>query len=160
MRIGEVALVGQGGHAKGEFIDAVCDEIVVENEHLIFGRLQINSQLVLHLYGLDHRDGDSNPSWDLVSKKLLGYVVLFDWSSAQSFEDIKTTIDMLISRYPLPIIVAANLANSLNALPAAVTDADFNISRKTHFKFCNTAKPASVRRVLVTLIDSVIDKLD
>ena len=81
MRIGEIAIVGPGILPKQQFIKAVCDEIVVENNELVFGRLQINEQLVIHLYGLEFTDTEIKPSLDLVSKKLLGYVFLFDWGS-------------------------------------------------------------------------------
>ncbi len=160
MRIGEIAVVGPDSAVKSSFIRSGCDEIVVQNQHLIFGRLRINSQLMLHLYGLDYHDEQNNPSWDLVAKKLLGYIILFDWSNPVSFAAIESAVDALPARYRLPVVVAASLDNNPESLPSVLMNADLNVSRSSEFTFCNTAEPESVKRVLATLVDSVIAKLD
>lgn len=159
MRIGEIAVVGPGIVPKKEFIKAVCDEVEVETENLIFGRLQINEQLSLHLYGLEFSEKDIKPSLDLVSKKLLGYVVLFNWDSSDSYSEVISTIDALTSRYNLPVVVAANLQNGITEIPSQIVNVDFDISAKGQFTFCKLSDPDSVRNVLVMLINSIIDKV-
>ena len=159
MRIGEIAIVGPGIRPKQEFVKTVCDEIVVENDDLVFGRLQINEQLVIHLYGLEFTDEDIKPSLDLVSKKLLGYVFLFNWDN-QDYSDVIANVESLTTRYNLPLVIAANLQNGSTEIPSQMVNVDFDISTKGQFTFCRLSDPESVRNVLVMLINSVIDKVN
>ena len=160
MRIGEIAIVGAGILPKQQFIKAVCNEIVVENDDFLFGRLQINEQLVIHLYGLEFSDKEIKPSLDLVSKKLLGYVFLFEWGSQDSYSEVVSTIDSLTSRYKLPLVIAANLQNGSTGIPSQMLNVDFDISSDDQFTFCKLSDPESVRNVLVMLINLVIDKVN
>ncbi len=159
MRIGEIAIVGPDILPKQEFIKAVCDEIVLENDELVFGTLQINEQLVVHLYGLEFADKEIKPSLDLVSKKLLGCVFLFDWGS-KDYSDVVATVDSLTSRYNLPLVIAANLQNGSTEIPSQILNIDFDMSPDDQFTFCRLSDPESVRNVLVMLINSVIDKVN
>ncbi len=145
---------------KQQFIKAVCDEIVVENNDLVFGRLQINEQLVIHLYGLEFTDTEIEPALDLVSKKLLGYVFLFNWGRQDSYSEVVSTIDSLTSRYNLPLVIAANLQNGSTEIPSQMLNVDFDISSEGQFTFFRLSDPESVRNVLVMLINSVIDKVN
>lgn len=158
MRIGEIAIISPAYKTKLQFIQAVCDEIVFQTEKLIFGRLQINNQLVLHLYGLDHRDSENNPSWDLVSRKLLGYIMLFDWDNPHALDSMKDSVDSFLTRYQIPILIASN-TDSMSGIPAALMNVDINISKDADFTFCDIRKPQSVRNVLVMLVDAVLDRL-
>lgn len=160
MRIGEIAVVGPGFHNKVEFIKMVCDEVVVKTDKLIFGRLQINEQLLIHLYGLDLSDNRINPAWDLVSKKLLGYVVLFNWNNPDSYSTAKSTIDTLSSRYKVPIVIAANLRNGESEIPPQLINIDLNLAEHAELTFCRLTDPASIRNVLVILINSVINTMN
>lgn len=159
MRIGEIAIVGPGRQPKYEFIKTVCDEIVVGTDDLVFGTLKINEQLVVHLYGMAIGDKDIRPSLDLVSKKLLGYVFLFNWSSQESYSQVISTIDSLTSRYNLPVVIAANLKNGSPDIPEQMLNVDFTVSPEGQFTFCRVSDPESVRNVLVMLINSVINKV-
>lgn len=159
MRIGEIAIVGPGAHAREEFIRTVSDEIPLLTEDMVFGRLQINKQLMLHLYGVDY--SDQMPfSWDLISNKLLGYIVLFPWEQPDTYPSVLQMVDTLTSRYRIPIVIAANLSDNLNVMPAQVLKASFNLSDCGEFTFCTASEASSARHVLAVLIDAVIEKLN
>jgi hypothetical protein len=157
MRIGEIAIVSPELETNRRFIKAVCDEVVLETERLIFGRLQINNQLALHLYGLKLTGNQPNPSWDLVSKKLLGYVVLFNWNQSDSFSAVKPFIDELSNRYQIPLVVTAALHTDQGTVPTHFHNVDFNLARQTQFTFCKLSEPSSMKSVLVSLVDQVIE---
>ncbi|MFQ5751279.1 MAG: hypothetical protein ACE5HI_04715 [bacterium] len=159
MRIGEIAIVGTGKECNQKFINAVCDEIVIQTDSLIFGRLQINDQLVIHLYGLELTEEDLNPSWDLVSKKLLGYVILYNWNHPDSSAAVKSTIDSLSTRYNVPLVIAAVLQNGQSPVPKQLLDVDLDLTEHGQFTFCKLSDPESVKHVLIMLINSVIDKI-
>ncbi len=160
MRIGEIAIVGPGRTSKMAFIKAACEDILVDTPDLIYGRLQINEQLALHLYGLDGPEQEANPFWDLVSPKLLGYIVLFDWNDPDGFGSVKQTIDSITEHYRIPVVIVANVAHLPAAIPADFINTDLNLAEQSQLTFCNISQPASVRNVLVTLIDSLIEKLN
>ena len=157
MRIGEIAVVCPGFKNRHEFIKSVCDEIVVKTDKLVFGRLQVNEQLVIHLYGLDLTEKNITPAWDLVSKKLLGYIVLFSWNNADSYAKIKDTIESL-SKYELPLVIAATLQNGSFAFPKKLVNMELDLSDQAQLTFCKISDPQSVKNVLVTLINSVIER--
>lgn len=159
MRIGEIAILGPDTKSKQLFIKAVCDEIVLQTDNLIFGRLQINNQLAVHLYGLDLSEKDLNVAWDLVSKKLLGYVLLFDWNNPDSLAAVESTVDFLNSRYNIPIVIAAHLEPGSNAVPEQLLNIEFDISKQSHLTFCRLSEPKSVKNVLIILINSIIDMM-
>lgn len=159
MRIGEIAVVGSKVEAKRNFIKAVSDDVEVQNDSLIFGRIKINEQLIVHLYGLEYLDEDIQPSWDLVSKKLLGYIVLFNWDAQEDLTAIQPMVNALEMRYSAPIIVAAGLKSGLNDIPPQLIDTDFALSEQCQFIFCNINDPASVKHTLLVLINTVLDSL-
>ncbi|MCG8604751.1 hypothetical protein MJD09_07115 [bacterium] len=156
MRIGEIAVIGTGIDDKKRFIKSVCDEIVVETESLIFGRMTVNDELVVHLYGLDFWTQDTNLSWDLVAKKLLGYVALFTWNNSESYSKLKSSIDVLSDLYRIPVVVAAVLQNGHPSISPDLLDVDFNLAEQEQFTFCDLSLPESIKHVLSTLVNSII----
>jgi signal recognition particle receptor subunit beta len=159
MRIGEIAIVGPGLETKKKFIKAICEEIVIETENLIFGRLQINSQLVIHLYGLNWPEKQLH-AWDLVSQKLLGYIVLFNWNHADSYSSVRSIVDNLTARYTSPVIIAATLQNGQVPVSEEFLNAGFCLTQQSQFTFCKLSDPESARNVLIKLINSVIEHLN
>ena len=159
MRVAEIAIVARDLQTKKAFIEIICDEIETFAEDLIFGRLKINNQLAVHLYGLAFTDKATRPSWDLVSQKLLGYIVLFNWDKPESYSTVRSTIDNLSTRYNLPMVVAANLQNGSTRVPKQLVNVEFNLSDASEFTFFNLSEPKSVKEVLVNLIDSVLERI-
>ncbi len=160
MRIGEIAILGPDWKMKQLFIKAVCDEIVLQTDTLVFGRLVINNELVVHLYGVDLSEKNLNFAWDLVAKKLLGYVVLFDWNRPDSLSAVKSTVDLLKSRYNIPVVIAANLEQGTNSIPEKLLEVKFDMSDQSQFTFYRLSEPGSVRNVLIILINSIIETLN
>ncbi len=158
MRIGEIAIIGPEKNIQKRFIESVCRQVEVSNEQLTFGRLPIDEQITLHLYGIPVEKDDSKVSWDLLAKKILGYVVLFSWENLQSLDQVKTTIDELTSRYEANLVVAANLDNGELSAHKTLLDEGIEITNEAKLIFCNVSNEESVRRVLLTLINLVIDK--
>jgi len=57
-------------------------------------------------------------------------------------------------------VIAANLSDNLNVMPAQVLKASFNLSDCGEFTFCTASEASSARHVLAVLIDAVIEKLN
>ncbi|MFQ5708621.1 MAG: hypothetical protein ACE5HO_14285 [bacterium] len=160
MRIGEIAILGSENEIKKRFIKTVCDEIKIQNDSLIFGKLAVNRQLLLHLYGLNISGHNLQLAWDLVSRKLLGYIVLFDWNNLESYTAAKSTIDFVTSHYDLPLVVAANLNQPSKNVSGPLLNANISVEKQTYFTFCRIAEPRSAKNVLLILVDSVIERLN
>jgi signal recognition particle receptor subunit beta len=160
MRIGEIAVIGPSPADKRMFISSICDEVEIQHDSITFGRLTVNDELAIHLYGLDYSGDVASPSWDLVSRKLLGYVLLFAWNdSPKGLQSIKTTIDSLTRRYQIPLIVNAHLSEKDTEIPTALVNTHLDLSDNCFFTFCRLNEPDSVRKVLLILVNHLIDKL-
>jgi signal recognition particle receptor subunit beta len=159
MRIGEIAIVGPDNEEKRLFIQSVCQKLELAAENITFGRLPINDQLVLHLYGIAIQPHSQPIAWDLIAKKMLGYVVLFPWSDADSFDRIKPILDHLLSRYDVPVVVAASVSNGRQPVPQQFYEGGVSLTAEGKFMFCDVRNPTSVRKILLALVDSLINKM-
>jgi hypothetical protein len=159
MRIGEIAIVGPDSEEKRLFIQAICQKLDLETENITFGRLPINDQLVLHLYGISIQPNSQPFGWDLIAKKVLGYIVLFPWRNPESLEKVKPLLDHLTSRYDAPLVVAAHVPNGSQPVPSQLYEGGIPLTISGKFMFCDVSKPASARKILLALTDSIIDKL-
>jgi signal recognition particle receptor subunit beta len=158
MRIGEIAIIGPDNDIKKRFIEAVCNKVDLSNDQLTFGRLPIDDQITLHLYGISVEKSNNKVSWDLLARKMLGYVVLFSWESPQSFDLVKTTLDELTHRYESTLVVAANIDDGGFTAHKTLLQEGISITNEAKLIFCDVAKPESVKQVLLTLVNLLIDK--
>jgi signal recognition particle receptor subunit beta len=159
MRIGEIAIVGPNNEEKRLFIQSVCDKVELATDNITFGRLLINDQLMLHLYGVAVQPSSQPVAWDLLARKMLGYIVLFPWNDSESFERVKPILDHLTSRYDAAMVVAAHVANGHQPVPREFYEGGIPLTAEGKFLFCDVRNPESVRKILLTLIDSLIEKM-
>jgi hypothetical protein len=158
MRIAEIAIVGTGNE-ENLFIQSACHQLELAKENITFGRLAINEQLVLHLYGIAVAPDAQPIAWDLIAKKMLGYIVLFPWQDAEAFERLKPIVDHLTTRYDAPVVVAAHVDNGYPPGPPDLLKDGSVLTAEGRFTFCDVRDPASGSRTLITLVDSIIDKM-
>lgn len=157
MRIGEIAVVGPHTAEKRAFIQTISNSVEIISEKLTFGRLSINQQLVLHLYGISVQGDDAAVSWDLIAPKLLGYIALFRWGDVRSFRDVQKIVNELSTRYDTTIVVAGHLEQQHPKIPAAFASG-IPIDRSGIFTFCNVFEKESVQRTMLTLINNIIEQ--
>jgi hypothetical protein len=160
MRIGEIAILGSSNEEKRLFIQSVCQKLELANDDIAFGRLPINEQLMLHLYGVALQPTDTQSvAWDLLARKMLGYIVLFRWQDAGSFERIKPVIDQLATSYEATMVVAAYVVNGRPPVPPMLYEDGIAVTAEGKFMFCDLRQPASARKILLALIETIIDKM-
>lgn len=159
MRIGEIAIVGPHAPTKRDFIRNISDEVVIQTDDLIFGRLRVNNQLLLHLYGVNYVHGNHSPSWDLVSEKLLGYIILFNWERSEFYENVKTLVDDLTSKQSAPLVVAANVQDLNEAMPQEFMNIGINLASSCEFTFCDATSREGSKKALVILLDAILEKM-
>ena len=159
MRIGEIAIVGPDRLIIDTFIRTVSDEIEIQNDTLTFARFRVNEQLLLHLYGLEYADENLKPAWDLMSKKLMGYVFVFNWTAADSISDLRPAIDALTARYKIPFVAAAATGSEDSGIPEKLIDLNMHLSGQARFTFYNPGDQSSVRNVLLILVNALLDRI-
>lgn len=158
MRIAEIAVVAPHTETRKNFIAAICRELEVNSEQLMVGRLSVNDQLLLHLYGLAApSETVSSSAWDLLARKLLGYIVLFHWQDEGSFQQIKPCLEQITARAATALIIAANVTQA--DLPALEALRDKNLLLNAHGKlaFYQENDAESIKKVLLTLIDLLLE---
>jgi signal recognition particle receptor subunit beta len=159
MRIGEIVVIGPSGAEGEEFIRSVCQEVERGDETICFGKFPINKELVVHLYGIEVEEDARAFSWDLISKKMMGLVVLFNWYQEDPLAQLSPTLDFFSSHCQTPMVIAANIGEGQVPIPQGFYNGGISIAQDTKFTFCQVKDSKSVREVLVTLIDILIDKV-
>lgn len=159
MRIGEVAIVSHKSHEHEAFIRSICQKIDIKNEQLSFGRFEVNDQLALYLYGVSN-DYQST-SLDLISRKTLGFILIFDWEDKKVFEITKSVIDYFSRNFKAPIIIVANIKNKQDPpIPDSFFRLDgIPLSPDCRFTFGQVDDPESARHVMILLVNMLIEKL-
>lgn len=160
MRIAEIAVIAPQAEERKKFIATICSQIDVAGEHLAVGRMVINDQLVLHLYGLAIQPESSNLSWELLDRKLLGYIVLFSWNDKTSLESIKLSLDQISERSEAALVVAANVGAAEPAALQALRDKSLFVNQQGKFTFYKEDEAGSAKQVLLTLIDLLIERAE
>lgn len=159
MRIGEIAILGPGNEEKKLFIQAVCGRLELTNDNITFGRFAINDQLVLHLYGVALQSEAQTVAWDLLAKKCLGYIVLFPWQNPGSLDRFKPVLDILATKYEATMVVAAHMPDGNRSVPPVLFENSIPLTADGKLMFCDARRPASARKVLLALIDSLLEKI-
>ena len=160
MRIGEIAVIGTHANERKKFIAALCAQLEMATPHFAFGRFPINDQLTLHLYGLAVRAEDQTPSLDLLTRRMLGYIVLFPWGDDSAFAQIKPCLDYLATRHEAAIVVAAHAPQAQLPPSPALVQEGMDVSSEGKLAFFEEDNPASAKRVLLSLIDLLLERAD
>lgn len=162
MKIGEVAVISHKSEDKDDFIRSICKKIDLKNELVSFGRFDANDQLSLHLYGVAIDKQESNLSWDLISRKMLGYVVIFDWEDKISLESIKPVIDNFSYSIRTPFVLVANVKDSNHPPipPIFFKNRGIHLSSNFRFTFGQVKKSSDAKKILILLIDMLLERLN
>ncbi len=160
MRIGEIVIIGPNANEKQRFLAALSDDLALTTPDFSFGRLTINNQLLLHLYGITLHPDAKPLSWDLLGAKMLGCIVLFSWQDLASFELVKPVIDHLTTHFRTAVVVAAHLNNESMPDSELFHNGGITLTPEGKFAFCDVDDVESARRVLLSLIDLLIDRID
>ncbi len=159
MRIGEVAIVSHNSHENEAFIRSICQKIEIENEKLSFSRFEVNDQLALYLYGISN--DYQSLSLDLISRKTLGFIIIFDWEDKKVVELTKSVIDYFSRHFKAPIIIVANIKNIKDPpIPDSFFQHDgIPLSPNCRFTFGQVDDPESARNVMILLVNLLLEKL-
>ncbi|HNW59755.1 MAG TPA: hypothetical protein PKI62_08785 [bacterium] len=156
-RAAEIIVLGPGGAGSRAFLQAICPDLQPGYGDLLLGALSVSRQLVLYCYSVGYRQ---EFAWDLVGGKMLGYIACFDWFNQESFRQCRDRVDEISSGFSAPFVVAADLGEQPLPVPACVVKPDIPLMPSARFLFFQSHKPASVRRVLITLLDLLLETME
>ena len=158
MRIGEVAVISYDTHENEAFIRSICKKIDIKEQSLSFSHFDINDQLALYLYGISV--DQKSLSFDLISRKTLGFVIIFNWEDKKALEITKPVIDYFSRKYNAPIIIVANIEDIKDPpIPNKFFELEgIHLSPNSRFTFGQIDDPESARNVMILLINMLIEK--
>ncbi|MBC8182669.1 hypothetical protein H8E88_16335 [candidate division KSB1 bacterium] len=161
MKIGEIAVITHNTQTSEDFIKSICKKIDVKNGIVSFGRFDANDQLGLHLYGISLDKEDKNVSWDLISRKMLAYIIFFDWENFSSLETINPILDKFSNNVTAPIIIVANVKDmDQPPIPKSFfINKGIAFSANCRFLFGQAEQPESARKIMVLITNMLLEKV-
>ncbi len=156
-RIGEIVIVGPPGSAKYEFINSLCNDVVITDQDVIFGRLPVSRELLLFLYGVGYNGKNFDFAWDLIAPKMLGCIILFDWYNLQSYEGANRILDFLTQQFSSPLVLAADVRGNPYPIEEDLFKAGISLASHVRFLFYRSTDATGMRRATVSLLDTLID---
>ncbi len=153
MRVAEILILTTNLNLARQLFREIGSEVIDENEMVLFGFLTIDEQLQVHLYAFEWQTSSAAFIWDIVCRKSLGVIVLFDWQDPESVSRMKEITNHFDSRFELPMVIASRLNGEGGSLPAKLYRGGLPVTPKSRFVFFNTDNPAALRELVVDLIN-------
>ncbi len=167
----KILVTGDVGAGKTQFIRTVSEIDIVATDRRVtdefkelkgettvamdFGRLTVDDDLVLHLFGTPGQVR-FDFMWDILSLGMLGYVIMFDSSRPQTCWSTRRIIDFFEDLGGLPYVVAANKQDVTNALSPADVAYVLAVDDGTPVLPCRATEREDVKRVLLTLFEKIV----
>lgn len=159
MRIGEVIVFGTSSIDSENFIRAICEKVEKNDELLCFGQLMINEQLQLHLYGISQITEPDKIAWNLITPKVLGCIIIFNWYQYNELKQILLLLDLLNEKIALPLVIAGNVVDKPYPVSEPLFQGGIALNSNERLIFYRTDDFKSCRNALISLIDIISDKV-
>jgi uncharacterized protein len=124
-----------------------------------FGRITIDSDLVLYLFGTPGQDR-FDFMWEILGEGMLGFVLLVDPTRPDSFDEARSILAAFRRMAPVPFVIAVNRTTE-----CADEDADrirTAVDAQPHVPVlaCEATDRESVKQVLLALLYEVLDAIE
>ena len=124
-----------------------------------FGRITIDRELVLYLFGTPGQDR-FDFMWEILGEGMLGYILLIDSSRPDSLAEAVGILAAFRKMARVPFVVALNRAAGLDPAGEAVVREALELGDVVPVVPCDATDRESVKSVLLALLYSVVDQLD
>jgi len=175
MQAVKIVVTGPFNSGKTQFIRTISEIEVVSTERKItdefrsikeqttvamdFGRITVDENLVLYLFGTPgQRRFDF--MWDILSEGMLGFVVMVDSTSPQTFREARYILDIFRRYAKVPYVVAANKQDLPDAWPPEDLRIALRLNSDVKVIPCVATNKESVKRVLLELLYLVLEILE
>jgi small GTP-binding protein len=124
-----------------------------------FGRITIDRDLVLYLFGTPGQDR-FDFMWEILGEGMLGYILLVDASRPDSLEEAVGILAAFRKMARVPFVVALNRAPGLDPSDETRVRSALELGDEVPVVPCDATDRESVKAVLLALLYSVVDQLD
>ena len=133
------------------------DSKVVKNQTTValdFGRLTINQDLMLYIFGTPGQERFSY-MWDVLSVGALGLIIMVDAADYKSVILGKRYLSFFLDKMKIPCVIAANKQDSPNALRPEQVRKMMALDDSIEIMPCVTKDKESVKSVLIRLFEII-----
>jgi small GTP-binding protein len=124
-----------------------------------FGRITIDHDLVLYLFGTPGQDR-FDFMWEILGEGMLGYVLLLDANRPESLSEAVGILAAFKKMAKVPFVVGLNRSEGADLeVEQRVRDA-LDLDASVPIVPCDATDRASVKNVLLALLYAVVDSLD
>jgi len=175
MQAVKIVVTGPFNAGKTEFIRSISEIEVVSTERKItdgarvvkeettvamdFGRITVDKDLVLYLFGTPGQKR-FDFMWEILSEGMLGFVVMVDSTSPQTFREARYILDVFHRYARTPYVVAANKQDLPDAWPVEDLRIALRLNSKTKVIPCVATDKESVKKVLLELLYLILEMLE
>jgi len=124
-----------------------------------FGRITIDRDLVLYLFGTPGQDR-FDFMWEILGEGMLGYVVLVDASRPESLDEAVGIVAAFRKMANVPYVVALNRAEGLDEYDEGQIRETLDLEAHIPVVPCDATDRESVKSVLLALLYAVLETLD
>jgi uncharacterized protein len=124
-----------------------------------FGRLSIDDELALYLFGTPGQKR-FDFMWEILSEGMLGFVVIVDAGDPGSFDEAAGILSFFRDRADVPYVVAANKTGEDDSGSVERVRRLLHVPEDVRVVPCDARDRASVKEVLLALFYAVLDDVD
>jgi len=124
-----------------------------------FGRITIDRDLVLYLFGTPGQDR-FDFMWEILGEGMLGYVLMLDSTRPDSVEESRTILEAFRRMARVPFVVALNRSDGIDPAEEARVRETLDIGNDVPVVPCDATDRESVKAVLLALLYAVLDSLE
>lgn len=175
MQTVKMVVTGAVSSGKTEFIKTISEIDVISTERkatdetsllkkettvaMDFGRIAIDEDLVLHLFGTPgQRRFDF--MWEILSQGMLGLIVLVDSTRPDSFRETNRIIDFFTASRKTPFVVACNKQDVADAWAPEDIRHSLRLPENIRIVPCVALNRQQVRNVLLELLYTALDEAE
>jgi small GTP-binding protein len=124
-----------------------------------FGRITIDRDLVLYLFGTPGQDR-FDFMWEILGEGMLGYILLLDASREDSLEEAVGILAAFRKMAKVPFVVALNRSEGIDPGDEERVRTALELGDDVPVVPCDALDRESVKSVLLALLYSVVDSLE
>src|SRR3954468_6253441 len=124
-----------------------------------FGRITIDRDLVLYLFGTPGQDR-FDFMWEILGEGMLGYVLLVDASRPDSLDEAVGILEAFRKMAHVPFVVGLNRTEGMDEAEEARIREALDLNPDVPVVPCDATDRESVKSVLLALLYAVVESLD
>jgi uncharacterized protein len=124
-----------------------------------FGRITIDRDLVLYLFGTPGQDR-FDFMWEILGEGMLGYILLVDAARPESYDEAVGILGAFRGMARVPFVVACNRSDGLDPEAEARLRETLAIGDDVPVLPCDATDRESVKAVLLALLYALVDLVD